>query len=74
MPRGRKPKSKQYFTLETEEAINAYNKSTDQLEKDRLFSQHIYKPFYKIAENVYNKYILNNLYFKSISFLAIQFF
>ena len=56
MPRGRKPKSKQYFTLETEEAINAYNKSTDQLEKDRLFSQHIYKPFYKIAEIVFNKY------------------
>ena len=56
MPRGRKPKSKQYFTLETEEAINAYNRSTDQFEKDRLFSQHIYKPFYKIAEIVYNKY------------------
>jgi hypothetical protein len=54
--RGRKPKSKQYFTLETEEAINAYNKSTDQTEKDRLFSQHIYKPFYKIAEIVFNKY------------------
>ena len=54
--RGRKPKSKQYFTLETEEAINAYNKSTDPSERDRLFSQHIYKPFYKIAEIVFNKY------------------
>ena len=56
MPRGRKPKSKQYFTQETENAINAYNQCTDYSEKDRLFSQHIYKPFYKIAENVYNKY------------------
>lgn len=56
MPRGRKPKSKQYFTLQTEEAINAYNQSTDQFERDRIFSQHIYKPFYKIAEVVYNKY------------------
>lgn len=56
MARGRKPKSKQYFTQETEDAINAYNKSTDQIERDRLFSQHIYKPFYKIAEIVFNKY------------------
>ena len=54
--RGRKPKSKQYFTLETEEAINAYNKSTDSIEKDKLFSKYIYKPFYKIAEIVFNKY------------------
>jgi hypothetical protein len=56
MPRGRKPKSKQYFTQETEDAINAYNNSTDYSERDRIFSQHIYKPFYKIAEIVYNKY------------------
>jgi hypothetical protein len=56
MPRGRKPKSKQYFTQETEDAINAYNKSTDYSERDRIFTQHIYKPFYKIAEVVYNKY------------------
>jgi hypothetical protein len=56
MPRGRKPKSKQYFTQETENAINAYNQSTDSFEKDKIFSQHIYKPFYKIAEVVYNKY------------------
>jgi hypothetical protein len=54
--RGRKPKSKQYFTAETEDAINAYNQSTDYSERDRIFSQHIYKPFYKIAEVVYNKY------------------
>jgi hypothetical protein len=56
MARGRKPKSKIYFTQETEDAIVAYNKSTDSLERDKIFTQHIYKPFYKIAENVYNKY------------------
>ena len=56
MPRGRKPKSKQYFTQETEDAINAYNKSTDYSERDKIFTQHIYKPFYKIAEVIYNKY------------------
>lgn len=54
--RGRKPKSKIYFTQETEDAIVAYNKSTDLGEKDMIFTRHIYKPFYKIAENVYNKY------------------
>lgn len=56
MPRGRKPKSKQYFTLETENYINLYNQSTDSFERDRIFTQHIYKPFYKIAEIVFNKY------------------
>ena len=56
MPRGRKPKSKIYFTQETEDAIVAYNKATDFAERDSIFTRHIYKPFYKIAENVYNKY------------------
>ena len=56
MPRGRKPKSKIYFTQETEDAIVAYNNSTDSIERDSIFTRHIYKPFYKIAENVYNKY------------------
>lgn len=56
MAKGRPRKSKQYFTQETEDAINAYNKSTDPIERDRLFSKYIYKPFYKIAEIVFNKY------------------
>ena len=56
--RGRKPtiKSKIYFDQSTEDAIVAYNKSTDSIERDRIFTRSIYKPFYKIAENVYNKY------------------
>jgi hypothetical protein len=54
--RGRKPKSKIYFTQETEDAIVSYNKSTESTERDIIFSRSIYKPFYKIAENVYNKY------------------
>jgi hypothetical protein len=56
MARGRPRKSKIYFDQTTEDAINAYNQSTDYSERDRIFSQHIYKPFYKIAEVVYNKY------------------
>jgi len=63
MPRGRKPKSKIYFTQETEDAINAYNKATDSVDRDIIFSRSIYKPFYKIAENVYNKYKINYMGF-----------
>jgi hypothetical protein len=56
--RGRptKIKSKIYFDQTTEDAIVAYNNSTDSIERDRIFTRSIYKPFYKIAENVYNKY------------------
>lgn len=54
--RGRKPQSKIYFTQETEDAIVAFNNSTDSVERDSIFSRHIYKPLYKIAENVFNKY------------------
>jgi hypothetical protein len=56
MPRGRPKKSKIYFDQSTEDAIVAYNNTTDSAERDTIFTRHIYKPFYKIAENVYNKY------------------
>jgi hypothetical protein len=54
--RGRPRKSKIYFTSENEEAIIKYNKSNDSIEKEMLFTKLIYPAFYKIAENVYNKY------------------
>ena len=42
MPRKPKtPKSKMYFTLETEEAIIAYNKSDNQREKNTLYVEKI---------------------------------
>jgi len=57
MPRKPKtPKSKMYFTLETEEAIIAYNKSENQREKNTLYVEKIKYPFEKIAENVLNTY------------------
>jgi len=57
MPRKPKtPKSKMYFTLETEEAIIAYNKSDNQREKNTLYVERIKYPFEKIAENVLNTY------------------
>jgi hypothetical protein len=57
MPRKPKtPKSKMYFTLETEEAIIAYNKSENLRERNTLYSEKIKYPFEKIAENVLNTY------------------
>jgi len=57
MPRKPKtPKSKMYFTLETEEAIIAYNKSENLREKNALYVDKIKYPFEKIAENVLNTY------------------
>jgi hypothetical protein len=45
-----------YFTLDTEEAIIAYNKSENQREKNTLYVERIKYPFEKIAENVLNTY------------------
>jgi hypothetical protein len=57
MPRKPKtPKSKMYFTLETEEAIISYNKSENLREKNTLYVDKIKYPFEKIAENVLNTY------------------
>ena len=51
---GRKKKDTRYFTEQTEAAIIAFNKSTDQSERDRLYAEHIHYSFYKLAENVLN--------------------
>ena len=50
-----------YFTQETEDAIVAYVASTDERERNQLFSKHIYQPFCKIAEVVLNKYKIEHL-------------
>mgnify|MGYP001305590306 CR=1 FL=1 len=49
---GRKKSKANYFTQETEDAIVAYNNSTDHVFKDKLFSEKIYFPLYKLAENI----------------------
>lgn len=57
MPRKPKtPKSKMYFTLDTEEAIIAYNKTDDQRLRNQLYNDRIKYAFEKIAENVLNTY------------------
>ena len=52
----RKKKSKQYFTLDTEEAIIEYNKTSDQRIKNKLYVERIQYPFEKLAENILNTF------------------
>ena len=41
-----------YFTKETEEYIVKYNESEDNTYRNSIFTEHIYYPFYKLAENI----------------------
>lgn len=41
-----------YFTLDTEEAIIAYNNSDDHREKNQIYNEHMRKPFEKLVENI----------------------
>ena len=51
--RKRKPKKdRNYFTQETEDYIVKYNQSTDHDYRAKIFTDHIYLPFYKLAENI----------------------
>lgn len=49
---GRKKHKSNYFTQETEDAIVAYNNSTDTEFRNKLFTKEIYYPLYKLAENI----------------------
>lgn len=48
----RKKAKANYFTKETEEYIVRYNESTDQKYRNKIFTDHIYIPFYKLSENI----------------------
>ena len=50
--RGRKPKTKQYFTKDTENAILLYNQLEDDYERNKLYDQQIKYPFEKLVENI----------------------
>ena len=50
--RGRKKTKKQYFTPDTDLAIAEYLASSNQDERDEIFSTRIHYPFYKLAENL----------------------
>ena len=51
MPR-KKSATRMYFTLDTEEAIIAYNNSDDHREKNQIYNEHLRKPFEKLVENI----------------------
>jgi len=48
----RKKSNSNYFTKETEEYIVRYNNSEDIEYRRAIFQEHIYFPFYKLAENI----------------------
>jgi len=48
----RKKSDKNYFTKETENYIVLYNNSEDTDYRNEIFTEHIYYPFYKLAENI----------------------
>jgi len=48
----RKRSKANYFTKETEEYIVKYNNSEDLEYRNSIFTEHIYYPFYKLAENI----------------------
>lgn len=49
---GRNKSKSNYFNEDTEAAIRLYNESSDPIVRARIFSDHIYFPFYKLAENI----------------------
>lgn len=49
-----------YFTEETERYIIKYNSSTDPEEKQKIFTEHIYYPFYKLAECIIHTFKFYN--------------
>ena len=50
--RGRKRTKKQYFTPDTDLAIKEYLATSNQDERDTIFKDRIWYPFYKLAENL----------------------
>jgi hypothetical protein len=48
----RKKSKANYFTSETEEYIVKYNLSDNKEYRNSIFTEHIYYPFYKLAENI----------------------
>ena len=51
----RRPKSKNYFTQETEDAIVKYNgldATVDEEERSKIYQDHIHYPFFKLTENI----------------------
>jgi len=57
MIKKRKPKSKNYFTQETEDYIVLYNNSKDFEERSRIYERHIHYAFFKLTQNIIHTFI-----------------
>ena len=55
--RGR-PKKRYYFTDDTQNAICAYNIEASSKLRNKVFNEHIYKAFLKLAENIIHTFKL----------------
>jgi len=54
--RGRKRKNKMYFTPITEKAIIAYNSEKSDVKRNKVYSQHIHYPIWKLCQNIINRF------------------
>ena len=52
MTKKRRPKSKNYFTQETDKAIVLYNNTADFELRSKIYESEIHYPFFKLTENI----------------------
>ena len=52
MAKKRRPKSKNYFTHDTELAIVRYNREKDPEKRSKIYEREIHYPFFKLTENI----------------------
>ena len=52
IPKKRRPKSKNYFTQETEDYIVKYNNEPDSEIRSKIYETHIHYPFFKLTQNI----------------------
>ena len=54
--RGRPRKNKMYFTIDTENAIIAYNAESDNKLRNKVFNEYIHHPLYKMTQSLIHRY------------------
>lgn len=57
---GKKKKQNVYFTQDTEDAINEYNKCDDPIERNIIYTKKIHPAFYKLAEIMIHRFKFYN--------------
>jgi len=69
MPKKRRAKKKQYFTIETQEAIIRYNGEPSHSKRSAIYKKEIEKPIAKLVENIINTFKFKS---RSITFEELQ--